>query len=710
MKSKILKTLSVVALLGVGVIGSVACESKSSTEPSTSEQETNEIIASATSVDIGSTIVLRLKKTEEGVKWISSNVKIATVDNEGTVTGVGEGDVTITAMTSEGKLEIKITVTDPEANIRGNIVFDEEKVPSEIVIGDDNAINVEDFVTVTKVKNWTLSSESETIEIDGHKVTGVDYGDFLLTIKAGKTKRAIEGKVVSKGKIKFNKFIDSIDRNFTIMNNITGVEFVDKDFYAVLGTSGENKDDFNFEGSMKGKDGKYYAYTAIARANSNDELEFVADQFKVTPGKGRSPESYGFGAFNSDGNVGGAKWEEIINKGEPTGAYLLEAVAIDEYDTNISTLYERLAPGSFYYIENLVKQATRAEVAGMAALLGKDGTFAMFYPVASNGKIVQNISYNGSQLSLGVQISDVGTTTVAPVANWMANPVYPEAVDISALTNFFTNMQEKKTFSATAKASWVNPKTGKEIDCPSGLKIQTDDGKLAEVLPTFEMESHANADGIYKKVTNMNKYYSIDEFRASTDSTTLVFTAGNQLYSSTATTVNGVEKFSDPIANNQEGGLKSIWDDGSIEVPSVVLTNISKDESSPKTILDIASFVSKTVDEKDSSTTWIMNHNGEDADMMPLGLNYVSGVNALMLVQTDYIAANYICFWMGAQGWIYDACTLSFVLSGDGSALTYTLDFQAGEDIHYIATITYSGVGTDAMPEAAKAIIASKKA
>ena len=126
--------------------------------------------------------------------------------------------------------------------------------------------------------------------------------------------------------------------------------------------------------------------------------------------------------------------------------------------------------------------------------------------------------------------------------------------------------------------------------------------------------------------------------------------------------------------------------------------------------MDIASFVSKTVDEKDSSTTWIMNHNGEDADMMPLGLNYVSGVNALMLVQTDYIAANYICFWMGAQGWIYDACTLSFVLSADGSALTYTLDFQAGEDIHYIATITYSGVGTDAMPEAAKAIIASKKA
>ena len=166
MKSKILKTLSVVALLGVGVIGSVACESKSSTEPSTSEQETNEIIASATSVDIGSTLVLRLKKTEAGVKWISSNVKIATVDNEGTVTGVGEGDVTITAMTSEGKLEIKITVTDPEANIRGNIVFDEAKIPSEIVIGDDNAINVEDFVTVTKVKNWTLSSESETIEID----------------------------------------------------------------------------------------------------------------------------------------------------------------------------------------------------------------------------------------------------------------------------------------------------------------------------------------------------------------------------------------------------------------------------------------------------------------------------------------------------------------------------------------------------------------
>lgn len=706
MKSKILKTLSVVALLGVGVIGSVACESKSSTGPSTSEQEANEIIASATSVDIGSTIVLRLKKTEEGVKWISGNVKIATVDNEGTVTGVGEGDVTITAMTSEGKLEIKITVTDPEANIRGNIVFDEAKVPSEIVIGDDNAINVEDFVTVTKVKNWTLSSESETIEIDGHKVTGVDYGDFLLTIKAGKTKRAIEGKVVSKDKIKFNTFIDSIDKNFTIMNSITGVEFVDKDFYAVLGTSGENKDDFNFKGSMKGKDGKYYAYTAIARANSNDELEFVADQFKVTPGKGRSPEAYGFGAFNSDGNVGGAKWEEIINKGEPTGAYSLEAVAIDKYDTNISTLYERLAPGSYYYIENLVKQATRAEVSGMAALLGKDGTFAMFYPVASNGQIVDKVSYNGGQLSLGVQISDVGTTTVAPVANWMANPVYPEAVDISALTNFFTNMQEKKTFSATAKASWVNSKTGEAIDCPSGLKVRADDGKLTEVLPTFEMESHANADGIYKKVTGLNSYYNAG-LGTSVDSTTLLFTANGSTYTSSATTKDGVETFSDPVAD-AETKLTDIWTN-SLEVPTAVILNIG-DESNPETLLGDASFVSKTVSETDSSTTWIMNHNGEDADKNFVGVTYVTGVNSIMMAQTDFMSSLYICFWMGAQGWIYDACTLSFVLSGDGSALTYTLDFQAGEDIHYIATITYSGVGTDAMPEAAKAIIASKKA
>ena len=706
MKSKILKTLSVVALLGVGVIGSVACESKSSTGPSTSEQEANEIIASATSVDIGSTIVLRLKKTEEGVKWISSNVKIATVDNEGTVTGVGEGDVTITAMTSEGKLEIKITVTDPEANIRGNIVFDEAKVPSEIVIGDDNAINVEDFVTVTKVKNWTLSSESETIEIDGHKVTGVDYGDFLLTIKAGKTKRAIEGKVVSKGKIKFNTFIDSIDSNFTILNSITGVEYVDKDFYAVLGTSGENKDDFNFEGSMKGKDGKYYAYTAIARAKNDDELEFVADQFKVTPGKGRSPEAYGFGAFNSDGNVGGAKWEEIVNKGEPTGAYLLESVAIDEYDTNISTLYERLAPGSFYYIENLVKQATQKEVAGMVALLGKDGTFAMFYPVASNGQVVQNISYNGSQLSLRVQISDVGTTTIAPVANWMANPVYPEAVDISVLTNFFTNMQEKKTFSATAKASWVNSKTGKEIDCPSGLKVRANDGKLTEVLPTFEMESHANADGIYKKVTGLNSYYNAG-LGTSVDSTTLLFTANGSTYTSSATTKDGVETFSDPVADDKSK-LTDIWTN-SLEVPTAVILNIG-DESKPETLLGDASFVSKTVSETDSSTTWIMNHNGEDADLNFVGVTYVTGVNSIMMAQTDFMSSIYICFWMGAQGWIYDACTLSFVLSGDGSALTYTLDFQAGEDIHYIATITYSGVGTDAMPEAAKAIIASKKA
>ena len=155
--------------------------------------------------------------------------------------------------------------------------------------------------------------------------------------------------------------------------------------------------------------------------------------------------------------------------------------------------------------------------------------------------------------------------------------------------------------------------------------------------------------------------------------------------------------------------MTDIWNN-SLEVPTAVIINLGNEEN-PETLLGDASFVSKTVSETDSSTTWIMNHNGEDADINVGGVNYVTGVNAAMMFQAaDYLSSVYICFWMEVQGWIYDACTLSFVLSADGSALTYTLDFQAGEDIHYIATITYSGVGTDAMPEAAKAIIAKQKA
>lgn len=694
MKSKLLKTLSVVALLGCGVVGSVACSNNAS-----SEQVSMSIVAEANSVDIGSTIQLMLNKTSENVKWISSNKAIATVDENGVVTGVSEGEVTISAMTTEGKVDIAITVTDPEADIRGNVIFDEEKVPSEIIIGDDNAINVEDFVTVTKVSHWSLVSDSTTIEIDGHKVTGVDYGEFSLTIKAGKTRRILEGRVVSKAKVKLNTFIDSIGGNYTIMNSVNGLEMVnlDKNYYASVSDSTETG--IILTGSMPGKDGRQYSFNVEANVDSTGNIDIDNSKLILNKGYGRRISTTGLDEFNADGNVGGTAWTEIISNGEPTGAYLLEDKEVDQYSTVISNFLDRIAPDYYININSMIEDDTGSGIAALALLLGNDGTFAQIYPVNEKGNVIQSVSYNGGKLSIAIQISDVGTTSIKSVEDWIANPTYPEQIDISPISDFFENMAEKRTFTSTASASWINPTTGAKIACPAGMKVNNA-GKAIEVLPTFDYTSYANANAIYKKVYNMNEYYDAGAGSAG-DSTSLLISKNNKIYLSSSTDKDGVQSWSTPVQNTQTQ-LTDVWEN-SLEVPTIVLSVADEDEG--LSFLQLASFEGTTTDETSGEKTWYMNYNGYDTQYNFTGINYGEGVNAIMASQTDYYAAIYMTFWMGAQGWIYDACDMSFVLSEDGNKLTYNMEFVAGSTIGYLFTISFYDIGTDAMPADAQAVV-----
>ena len=694
MKSKLLKTLSVVALLGCGVIGSVACSNNAS-----SEQVSMSIVAEANTVDIGNTIQLMLNKTSDNVKWISSNKSIATVDENGVVTGVSEGEVTISAMTTEGKIDITITVTDPEGDIRGNVVFDEEKVPSEIIIGDDNAINVEDFVTVTKVSHWSLVSDSTTIEIDGHKVTGVDYGEFSLTIKAGKTRRILEGRVVSKNKTKFNTFVDSIGGNYTIINSVTGLEMVnlDKGYYATIVDSTQTS--VTLTGSMPGKDGKQYSFNVEASADSAGDIDLDSAAFTINKGYGRRISTTGLDEFNADGNVGGTAWTEVISSGEPTGAYLLEDKEVDQYSTVISNFLDRIAPDYYLNINSMIEDDTGSGIAALALLLGNDGTFAQIYPVNGKGNIIQYVTYGTQRLSAAIQISDIGTTSIKSVEDWIANPTYPEQIDISPIETFFENMEQKKSFASTAKAGWINPQTGASIATPAGMKVN-DGGKAIEVMPTFDYTAYANANAIYKKVSNVNEYYDAGIGSAG-DSTSLLISKNNKVYVSSFTDKDGVQSWSTPVQNTQTQ-LTDIWQD-SLEVPTIVLSVADEDEG--LNFLQLASFEGVTTDETSGNKTWYMNQNGNDTLYNFTGINYGEGINAIMASQTDYYASVYMTFWMGAQGWIYDACEMSFVLSEDGNKLTYNMEFTAGSTISYLFTISFYDVGTDAMPSDAQAIV-----
>lgn len=107
-------------------------------------------------VEVGTSYTLKINGTKEKVTWKSSNSKIAKVDKSGKVTGVKEGNATITATVGKKSYTCKVTVIKQEYKIAGSGLA---KVKSHQEI-------INNYMTVAKTIN---------------KVTVPVYGDEALT-------------------------------------------------------------------------------------------------------------------------------------------------------------------------------------------------------------------------------------------------------------------------------------------------------------------------------------------------------------------------------------------------------------------------------------------------------------------------------------------------------------------------------------------------
>ncbi len=104
----------------VGTLLLAACDSDSPTQPPPAAEPAAIEIApeSVTLEEIGATATLEaLVLDEEGepiegaeITWSSGDEEVATVDEEGVVTAVGEGETTITATAGEVNAEVPVTV------------------------------------------------------------------------------------------------------------------------------------------------------------------------------------------------------------------------------------------------------------------------------------------------------------------------------------------------------------------------------------------------------------------------------------------------------------------------------------------------------------------------------------------------------------------------------------------------------------------------
>ena len=136
--------------------------------------------------------------------WISSNTKVATVDQNGNIKAIAAGTANITVKTSNGKTAtVKVTVTNPYTPITG-VRINQKKLT--VVTGKTGKLTATinpSNTTQSKALTWSSSNKKiATVDKNG-AVKGIKKGTATITVKTSNGKTAtIKVTVINPVKIK----------------------------------------------------------------------------------------------------------------------------------------------------------------------------------------------------------------------------------------------------------------------------------------------------------------------------------------------------------------------------------------------------------------------------------------------------------------------------------------------------------------------------
>ena len=123
--------------------------------------------------------VLPETTTDKTITWTSSNLAVATVDENGNVTAVGVGTVIISATTSNGKTYTIALTIDP--TLAESVTL--TPATASILIGESipMVVSVSPATTTNKSVTWTSSNPEVASVDDSGNVTGLDVGNVEIT-------------------------------------------------------------------------------------------------------------------------------------------------------------------------------------------------------------------------------------------------------------------------------------------------------------------------------------------------------------------------------------------------------------------------------------------------------------------------------------------------------------------------------------------------
>lgn len=706
MKKNLLLSLAAVLALGAPMLAT-SCDNNPG---ETSSSIVN--IANGGTLNLGATGKIETKLDGE-LTWTVSDESIATVASDGTVTPLAPGEVTITVSNGTSKEEYKITIADPDSGVSGKVNVDYDALPVEILPGKDNAVKVADYVEVTGVGSWYLTTSTpDVVKIEGQTFYGLTAGEYTVTLHAGKTVRALTGYVISENKVAFNQFYSSLSENWISYSAISGLYGSAEDYFYYPVATNEATQTYTLGGSIHDTTNDVWRnFTVEAAADATGASWFTidSDTFEIGHGYAASKEIEGLGSFT----VPASSYHEISYRGEATGMYYIE----EDGSNSLTTMLDSISPEAWSNIVYYCDELYGATINGAMVYLGESNgsSFLTFYPAIIDGDDINYIdvltlpstSGTNEDFPAYIQVSDFGTANFAAADAWVKAPTTPDPIPVTPLDAFFDNMAEKKSYTMTMDAAWKD-NTGKQVETPDNMKF-TDTHQ--DIFSSMSVLTYANENAIYTRYGNLNNNnvycdtsLSMGDANIQNNHTDLKFIYNGAFHEATgiydAETGNG---FNVAVQDADNAAITDIWAD-SILVPTASFGHSESvtEATGGKTLFEMTSFTDL------SDGKYYFNSYGPDRNFsyMQGGVDMgLSGVFYTMLFHVNQSYAFWTAYYLGMTGYLDDYCDCYFTVTEDEFAMDLVFNFSA--TTNYYIHISYTDVGVDNVPEDAKAYMAN---
>ncbi len=419
-------------------------------------------------------------------------------------------------------------------------IFVSKNIPPEIEIG--HSVDLNDYIAVFKADSYSFVSANENIEIVGHTIKGLRYGEFSVRIVAGDSEARYSGYVVSSDKIAFNEKIAEIKNNYTVRwfsgsSNSLCWQLFCNDQYFLYSYPLSSSRYWTNDGYLDAIDGHTYRFSVDG------------DNIYVQPGYQLKIANYYWGTDLSSLPLKGSDFVEVLDNGldpKPTGEYKMidrKTYPSSSNDDLVDTFSLIVGP---QYVNSL---RSRFDTYVATLILDEEGSSIRFLP--TNYK---------DDLRLCFLISDIGSTSVDEVEEWLDDPVYPEPYDISSVSDVFERMNTGKNYTVRSIGNWVNTSFVSVSDNVTSYCNESSYGMFFD----FDVTSFVTENIYYSRLDSIAHAEAYGSKAWKEGETSGAFVKDNKFYTAKGLFTDDLTSWETPIESSDiiatEGGDLSIWD------------------------------------------------------------------------------------------------------------------------------------------------------